>query len=377
MRIGFDATPLRPGKSGIGYHVEYLIRALLATGELNEIILFSNREPLFDGTPPAGVRWPRRHLFPKRAIWMQFHLPLLVREEKPDLTHYVNFHAPLLTSAPFVVTFHDLSVFHHPEFFTWKKRVLSRRMMPILARRALAIITVSETVRGEIIETLRVPGDRIFVVPAAPGDIFEPVVDTGGLASALARHGITGPYILFVGTLEPRKNLDGLMRAFDLLKNETKLPHRLVVVGGRGWKYAPIYRTVEMVAHREAVQFLDYVSLEELPALYAGADLLVFPSFYEGFGVPPLEAMRCGAPAVVSDIPVMREVVGEAAVFVDPRDTKAIAEGMRGVLEDPSLASRLRQLGFERGRLYTWERSAREMIAIYKRLLAERRRTRR
>lgn len=369
MRIAFDATPLRPAKSGVGYHTENLIRALAATGELEEILLFSNREPVFDGPPPSGVRWPSQHQFAKRAIWMQTHLPSLIRSEEPDLTHYPNFHAPLLFKHPFVVTFHDLSVFRHPEFFTFKKRVLSRWLMPIIARRARTVLTVSETVRSEIIAQFHLPESRVFVVPHAPGDIFQPVVDTQSLAAKLTRYDITGPYILFVGTLEPRKNLAGLLRAFDLLKSETNLPHHLIIVGGRGWKYAPIYETVKHMRYAEQSRFLDYVDLEDLPAIYTGADLLVFPSFYEGFGVPPIEAMRCGTPTVVSDIPVMHEVAGDAAVFVEPGEVSSIAEGIAKVLGDASLMSELRRRGLERGELYSWSQSARAALAVYRRLL--------
>ena len=160
-----------------------------------------------------------------------------------------------------------------------------------------------------------------------------------------------------------------MLRAFDLLKRETDLPHRLVVVGGRGWKYGPIYRTVTEIEHTDAVQFLDYVPLEMLPAIYTAADLLVFPSFYEGFGVPPIEAMRCGTPAVVSDIPVMREVVCDAGIFVDPHNTDSIAGGIAEVLQDASLAAELKRRGFDRGRLYSWSHSARAALAVYRRLL--------
>jgi glycosyltransferase involved in cell wall biosynthesis len=369
MRIAFDATPIARAKSGIGYHVEFLVSAIARTGECAEIILFANREPLFDGTMPSSCRWPRRHLFPKRAVWMQFLLPLLIREERPDLVHYVNFNAPILLKHRFVVTFHDMVLFHHPEFFTWKKRFLTRALMPVVARRALGILTVSETVKSEIVAGLGVDPRKIFVVPPAPADLYRPVEKTAARDEVLSRHGLATPYVLFVGTLEPRKNLDGLLRAFDRLKAETEVPHTLVVVGGRGWKYGPIFKTVDGLSSKSAVRFLDYVPLEQMPALYAAASALVFPSFYEGFGVPPLEAMRCGTPAVVSDIPVLREILGDAAIFVDPRDPGSIAEGMRRVLTDTILSAGLVERGRARGDLYTWDRSARGALDAYRTVL--------
>jgi glycosyltransferase involved in cell wall biosynthesis len=373
MRIAFDATPLARAKSGIGYHVEFLVSAIARTGECEEILLFSNREPVFDGVVPPSVRWPRRHLFPNRAPWMQFLLPQLIREEKPDLVHYVNFNAPILLDHPFVVTFHDMALFGHPEFFTWKKRILTRSLMPFVGRRARGILTVSETVKDEIVERLGIARDRIFVVPPAPADIYRPVGDSALRDAVLSRHGVKAPYVLFVGTLEPRKNLAGLLQAFDLLKGETGFPHTLVVIGGRGWMYGPILRTIEGLAHKGEIHILDYVSLEEMPALYTAAEALVFPSFYEGFGVPPLEAMRCGTPAVVSDIPVMREIMGDAALFVDPHRPESIAAGIRHLLTDAPLAVELKRRGLLRGDLYTWDRSARGALDAYRAVLGKER----
>jgi len=369
VRLGIDATPLARAKSGIGYHVEFLVRALAKTGGIEEIILFSNREPVFDGDRPARARWVDRRLFPMRAPWLQFLLPSLIREEKPDLVHYVNFNAPVFSSHPFVVTFHDMSVFLHPEYFTWKKRLLTRPLMPVVGRRARAILTVSETVREEIVALLGFERERIFVVPPAPADLYAPVEDSPERSAILRGRNLAGPYILFVGTLEPRKNLAGLLRAFDLLKQEGRIPHRLAVVGGRGWKYSPIFETVDAMRNKSEVLFLDYVPLAELPAIYSAADLLVFPSFYEGFGVPPVEAMRCATPTLVSDLPVTREVLGDASRYVDPASDEAIAEGMLRILSDSGVASDLRRRGLERAALYTWDRAARLALDAYRSVL--------
>ncbi|MBK8232774.1 MAG: glycosyltransferase family 4 protein [Candidatus Eisenbacteria bacterium] len=369
MKLGIDATPLAQAKSGIGYHVESLVRALAATRRLDDILLFSNRPPLWDEAPPTGVRFVDRRLFPKRAAWMQFVLPRLIAEEKPDLTHYINFNAPILGRHPFVVTFHDMVLFRHPEFFTWKKRVLTRNLMPLVGRRALGILTVTEAARREIVEYLEIDPARVHVVPAAPADLYRPVNDLGAITAVRDRHRLPNPYILFVGTLEPRKNLPRLLAAFDRLKRETGLPHDLAIVGARGWKFDPIFATVEALAARESVRFLDYVPLEAMPALYAGADLLVFPSLYEGFGVPPLEAMRVGTPAVVSATPAIREVCGGAAIEIDPFSVESIAGGMRRVLESPVEHAALRQRGLLRSAEFTWAHSAARAIPVYEQAL--------
>jgi len=365
LRLGIDATPLASAKSGIGYHVEYLVRALARTGSLSEILLFSNREPKFDEGAPSGTRWIARRTFPKRALWMQALLPSLIREERPDLTHYINFNAPILGPHPFVVTFHDMVLFRHPEFFTWKKRVLTRGLMPHVARRALGILTVTEAARREIIEYLDLPPERVHVVPAAPADLYRPVDDLATIDAVRARHRLERPYLLFVGTLEPRKNLPRLLHAFARLKQELGLPHELAIVGGRGWKFDPIFATVQATGVAESVRFLDYVALPDMPALYAGADLLVFPSLYEGFGVPPLEAMRVGTPVVTSDVPALNEVAGDAAIKVDPFDVSSIASGMREGLTDQARRRELMARGLARGDLFTWDRSAEAAIRVY------------
>ena len=364
MRLGVDATPLAAAKSGIGYHVEYLVRALAKTGALEEILLFANKRPLFDEGMPSGTRWVEQLTFAKRAIWMQLLLPELIRREKPDLTHYINFNAPIARTHPFVVTFHDMVLFRHPEFFTWKKRVLTRGLMPLVARRALGILTVTEAARREIIEYLDLPPDRVHVVPAAPADLYRPVDDPAEIASVRAKHKLSGPYLLFVGTLEPRKNLPRLLQAFEQLRRSPGIPHQLAIVGGRGWKFDPIFQAIDAMAARDDVRFLDYVPLPEMPALYAGADLLVFPSLYEGFGVPPLEAMRVGTPVVVSDIPSLREVTGHASIKVDPFDERSIASGIVRGLDGADLASR-RAAGLARAADFTWDHAAEKALQIY------------
>jgi glycosyltransferase involved in cell wall biosynthesis len=369
VRIALDATPLAPGKSGIGHITELLVRGLAATGELEEILLLSNRPPVFDGPEPPGTRWPRRHTFPKRSLWMQLYLPRLLREEAPDLVHYTSYDGPVLDRHPSVVSFHDMALYVCPEYFTWKTLLAKKTLMPRMARTARRILTLTEAVKEEIVQILRVPPERVAVAYPAPDDGFIPPESPEELASALAAQGVHRPYIFAVGTLEPRKNVAGLLRAFDLLKNEARVPHALVVAGARGWRFGPIFETARSMRHSDAVQFLDYVPLADLPALYAGADLFVYPSFYEGFGIPPVEAMRCGTPAVVSDIPPHREVGAGAVVRVDPHDAASIAEGMHRVLSDSSLAERLCREGKARAAEFTWQRTSRRVLEVYREAL--------
>lgn len=371
LRLAIDATVVAPGMSGIGGYVDHLVRALATIPDIGEIRLLSNRAPDFAGALPAHVSWDPRLRSHWRAPWMQFDVPRYIRRMRPDITHYTNFLAPVLYRHPYVVTFHDMSLFRHPEYFGWQKRVLTRSALPRIARDARAILTITEAMRREVHEILGTPLEKVFVVHIAAADRFaapekRPV---GAAYSAPDSRPKGAPYVLFVGNLEPRKNLARLLDAFAILKSETNLPHALHLAGGGGWRNEAFRARLHGMRHRDVVRLHGYVPAADLPALVAGADLLVFPSIYEGFGMPPLEAMCCGVPVVASDIAAHREVLGDAALLVDPLDPAAIAEGMRRVLTDEELASSLRERGTVRAALYSWERTARETLDVYRRAL--------
>lgn len=369
MRIAIDATLMGPGMSGIGYSIEHLARALAETGEIAEIILLSNRSPVRSQDLPNPIRWECRRRFPLRAPWMQVLLPSIIRRAGVDLTHYPNFLAPVMYEHPYVVTFHDMSIYKYPESVTWKKRYMTRALLPRVAAGARAILTVTEAMRGDIHEILGIPFEKIFAVHHAPGDRFHRYAREREAGTVPHRNDELAPYILFVGNVEPRKNLIRLLDGFEMLKSETDLPHELRLVGGAGWNNGSLRAKLRAMNHREAVRFLGYVPAEDLPALYANAAVFVFPSVYEGFGVPPLEAMCCGTPVVASDIAAHREVLADAARLVDPLGPRAIAEGIRSVLSDPDLAAALRRKGSERVKRFTWAQTARGTLKVYRKAL--------
>ncbi len=290
--------------------------------------------------------------------------PLLLAQLRPDLTHWTNYNAPVCGGGRFVVTFHDLSMWRFPAFFGWKKRWLSRTVMPHTARRARVIVTLSEAMKREIVDTFGIGADRVCVAYPAPDAHFAPVADP---APVLARHRLTRPYLLFVGTWEPRKNLPRLLEAFALLDDPTL---DLAIVGARGWQDGPLRAALAASPRREAIHVLEYLAAEDLPALYSGAAALVSPSLYEGFGLPPVEAMACGTPAVVSDIAAHREVCGDAAFYCDPASSDDIARAVRAVL---ALTADTRAGVTARGQAhaarYSWERHAEALRAAYARAL--------
>jgi glycosyltransferase involved in cell wall biosynthesis len=233
-----------------------------------------------------------------------------------------------------------------------------------------AVITISWQSKKDLETYLKIPGSKIIVTPLAAGTKFR-VLSEAEIAPALERAGVERPYILYVGSVEPRKNLLRLLDAYqELLKWSERW--RLVIVGARNyWKSSPVAQKVEQLGLGGQVKFTGYVPDEDLPALYNGADLFCFPSLYEGFGLPVLEAMACGTPVVTANSSSLPEVAGEAALLVDPYNVAEIAAAMRRVLEDPQLAEVLRQRGLKRSAQFTWEKTARETIAVYEKVLGE------
>ena len=372
MIVGFDATTLTGRISGVGYYTARLMESLAngaGEGIVRRVVVFSNRPVAVTETDRLQVYEGRR--FAVRSVWMQLVLPGILRDVRPDLVHFTNYLAPLAGQVPYVVSFHDMSLTLLPECHTLKKRLLTSSLIPSVARGARMILTPSESTRRDVVRLLRVDPGRVRVIPYAASPAFRPVApDPRELA---ARHGIRGPYFLYVGTLEPRKNLDRALRAFGAVA-ETLPDCRFVIVGQRGWRYAEVLRAAEEPALRGRVDFLGYLPEERLPLLYAQALALVYPSLYEGFGLPVVEAMACGTPVLTSRSSSLAEIGEGAALLADPTDEKELAEALRALATDGALRARLRALGLERARAFSWERTGRETVAAYQEVYDEVRR---
>jgi glycosyltransferase involved in cell wall biosynthesis len=290
---------------------------------------------------------------------------------QPNICHFPNYLAPIATSCPYVVTIHDMTLFITPRLHRWKKLLLDRTLIPHVARKAAAIVTVSKSARDDIVRLLRVPGDKVHVIMNAVTPAFRRVDDEQRLAQVRARYGLQGPYILYVGNIEPRKNLTRLIDAFALLKKRG-LPHRLAMVGQPGWHCEPIYAEVERQGLKNEVIFTGYVPFEDLPSLYSAAATMAFPSIYEGFGLPVLEAMACGTPVVTSQSSGLAEVADGAALLVDPLSVNEIAGALYRICTEPGLAGNLSRLGLARASEFTWENAAHKTLSVYEQVLARR-----
>jgi glycosyltransferase involved in cell wall biosynthesis len=298
-------------------------------------------------------------------------LPVSPFLEKVDVFHGPTFRLiPRSCFRKSIVTIHDLKFLTHPELFpnaggaAW-----FTRQARYAVKRADVLVAVSHATRDDIMETFGVPSSRIRVVYPGVGKEFVADQNQHRLSRLRARYGIDGDYILFVGYFEEKKNLIRLLEAFAAVQRSLTAPFQLVLAGQEGPSSQAVRRKIQELSLGDAVVLTGYVPSEELPLLYAGASLFVFPSLHEGFGIPPLEAMACGAPVVASRIPAVSEVVGRAGYLIDPHNVEDITHAILSVLTQDGLRMTLRQRGLERASRFSWEGMARQMLELYKELL--------
>jgi glycosyltransferase involved in cell wall biosynthesis len=285
-----------------------------------------------------------------------------------DVCHFPDFTLPPLRNGKTVLTVHDLSFLVYPEYAEKGLRQYLERVVPPSVAGASLVLADSASTRNDLMVLLDVPPDRVQVLLAGVDPRFAPVVDEATLESTRRKYGINFPYILTISTIEPRKNLIGLMKAFSLLKKTTDSRHKLVIGGGKGWLYQEIFAAAKAIDVADDIIFLGYVAEEDLPALYTMADLFGWVSFYEGFGLPVLEAMACGTPVVGSNRASLPEVMGKAGLLVPPEDIEAIADAFGSILGNEQLAAELAKKGREQARLFSWRSTAEQLLSIYHRL---------
>jgi glycosyltransferase involved in cell wall biosynthesis len=369
MRIGIDARIAYYALGGIRNYVLRLLKALAAVDTDTDYRVLHSRKDRRPPEPgpnfqPVACWTPSHHRLERWALGVE------AARLRLDLLHSPDFVPPAFGYQRSVITIHDLNFLYYPQFLTSESHRYYNRQIEWAVRRADHILADSHATQADLISLLAVPNEKVTVVHLAAAPSFRPLPDVE-VRRILARYGLEPGYLLFVGTLEPRKNLTGLLQAYKLVlseKESTTPP--LVLVGGRGWLYEDVFARVEALHLVKQVRFLHGVPDGDLPAVYNGASLLATPSFYEGFGLPALEAMACGTPVVVSDRGSLPEVVGDAGVLVDPDAPDSIAQGLAKVLADASLRARLREAGLARAESYTWEKTARETVALYHKVLA-------
>jgi glycosyltransferase involved in cell wall biosynthesis len=369
LHIAIDAHSVGTGLAGNETYITNLIEALAEVDRVNRYTLYVTKRVArerFTG------RWPhvsvRRTLPHTPLVRVPLTFPVELRRRPVDLLH-VQFTAPPFAPCPVVSTIHDLAFEHLPETFNRRSWMQLRLTVRRTARTAAHIITPSEFSRRDLIETYGVRPERISVTLEAAAPHFRPA-SAESVADVKRRYRLGADYVLAVGSIQPRKNLVRLIQAYSNLRrsrSQAKLP-QLVLVGKRAWLYGETLSAVEQsgVAQTDVI-FTGYVPEQDLPALYTGAVCFVYPSYFEGFGLPPLEAMACGAPVITGDRTSLPEVVGDAGLLVNPFDTDAIGAAIERVIDDGELRSRLRARGLKRAAQFSWRETARKTLEVYQR----------
>lgn len=368
MRIAIDAHSVGVRLGGNESYATNLIEALAAIDAVNNYTLFVTRD---EAVQRFRNRWPnfivRRTPPHTPLVRIPLTLSAELRRHPVDVLH-VQFTSPPFAPCPVVVSIHDLSFEHLPETFNRRSRAQLRLTVRRSARKAKRVLALSEYARQDIISTYKISPSIVSAIPIGAAPHFQPVTDEKELQRVRHTYGIAGNYILSVGSIQPRKNLGRLAQAYARLRErlpENELP-QLVIVGKRAWLYRETLREIEQLRTGDCVIITGYVPECDLPALYSGATCFVYPSYFEGFGLPPLEAMKCGAPVITGDRTSLPEVVGDAGLLVNPFDVDAITTAIASVITDSKLRSDLSSRSLNRARMFDWRQTAKRTLEVYR-----------
>ena len=361
FRVAIDAHTIGRRATGNETYVRGLLGGLIATAETDLVILTDPKTTLPPEFEERAVRLDRSTAVPR----LLFELAHSGRQWRVSLLH-VQYVRPLRSDVPVITTIHDISYEHFPGLFTRRSRARMRVTIPWSARRSSAVLTGSNYSKQDLVHRYRLPPEHVWVTPYAADPSFRPIPEER-FTEVLERIGLPRDYLLYVGNLQPRKNLPRLLNAYVRLPADRP---PLVVVGQRAWLDHEVFATFRRRNLQGSVYFVGYVPQEDLPAIYSGALAFAYPSLFEGFGLPVLEAMACGTPTLTSDTSSLPEVAGDAAVLVDPRDVDAIRDGLERLLGSHDLRRSLRERGLRQAQHFSWNRCATETVKAYRSVLS-------
>lgn len=357
MKIGIDIQTTLGEKTGFGFYVENLINNLKKIDTKNNYSFFK---------PDTSTDLSA----PQRLIWDQLKIPQKAKIAKVDILHQPCFSAPIFYRGKVIVTIHDIIAILYGKDIPFYSRMFFSKIMPYSYHRADKIITISEHTKNDIIKYLKIPQDKIKVIYSAAGDEFfsQPV---GGLSvlnhkieAVKKKYKISGKYLIHIGTLNPRKNLSFLIKVFSQVIKQFP-DYQLVITGKKGWYYQGLFDSVKELGLESKVIFTGYIEDKEKPLLYKGATIFVFPSLYEGFGLPPLEAMASGCPVISSNTSSLPEILGSAGILLSPSDELAWVRSIKSVLSDKKIQNNLSKQGILQAKKFSWEKTARETLEVY------------
>jgi glycosyltransferase involved in cell wall biosynthesis len=370
--IGMDARAMARQPTGVGRYVRNLARALSRLEEAPELRLY-----LPEQGAAAAIGEAREEVLRTPAAlrgldnmftWTHARLPLHLARRPVDLLHGTFYTLPALCPCPAVVTIHDITFDLRPDWFTPRARLALSGFAASSARKARHVLTVSECSRRDILQRYGLPPDRVTAIPLAPDPDLERVEDPGRVAAARMAHDLPPRYLLHVGAITPRRNIPRLLEAFARAREEGS--DLALALAGPVEEPAPALEPIlRRLGIERWVRRLGYVPPGDLPPLYSGALAVVYPSLYEGFGLPVVEAMACGTPVMAARTSCFPEVAGDAALLVDPEDVEAMAAGLRALVKDPVLRERLARAGRERAARFSWQATARGTLDVYRRAL--------
>jgi glycosyltransferase involved in cell wall biosynthesis len=362
MRFAVDAHAIGCHLTGNEVYVRNLLDSFAVLDGSSEFIAYVAADEAKEWVPEHFLqRCVARNPF----LRLGYDLTRKLYQDRPDLVH-VQYTAPLVCPVPVVVSVHDVSFFEHPEFFTAFRAAQLRWTVRRTIRRAARILTGSEFSRQAIARTYGVDAEHIIVIPNAAASMFRPLARETAAAAVRSRFSIPGPFLLTVGDLQPRKNQLGLIRAFaELIRAQPQLPHRLVLAGKETWFAPRICKAAATSGVAERIHFTGFVSDQDLLQLYNACDVFVFPSFYEGFGLPVLEAMACGRAVACSNAAALVEVVDAAALLFDPHSTEQMVRALLDLLLDAELRARMERIGLQRAARFSWRLTAQETLEVY------------
>jgi len=374
MRVGLDGSPLSDLLTGIGHYTFELGRALAVNYPADQFQLISPKP-----FSARIVEQSERDRLPNlefinlksanvRGRWWSFDLPRYLKRADLDLFHGTNYEIPLWRRRHTVVTVHDLSSLLYPKLH---RKPLARRMrvrLPLAVKIARAVITPTEAVRHELCSHLKVKPKKVTAIHEAPRECFRPVSPEESLG-ARTQFGVEDDFLLFVGTLEPRKNLLTLLKAFVEVLRDARFRPQLIVAGGEGWLMDDTFAFAHAAGIADRVKLIGYVNDDELRALYSSCRAFIYPSLYEGFGLPPLEAMACGAPVIASRIGALAETIGDAAMLIDPLDVPSLAAAITDVCENENQRKKLIAAGPPHAAKFSWDKAARLTYEVYRQAL--------
>ena len=362
MRFSVDAHAIGRHLTGNEAYVRNLLHGFAALDDNSDFIAYVS-VPGAEAWVPS--RFQTRRVSGNPFVRLGFDLSQKLRQDRPDLVH-VQYTAPLACPVPVVVSIHDVSFLEKPEFFTHARRLQLQHTVRRTVQSAARVLTLSEFSRQGIARAYKMDPARIAVVPAAVSNAFCPIPRQSARAFVEGRFKVPGPFILTVGDLQPRKNQIGLIEAFEeLICAHPDLPHHLMLVGKETWFAPQVHQAARKSLLRDRIHFTDYVNEKELLQLYNACDIFVFPSFYEGFGLPILEAMACGRAVACSSSSAMPEVADSAGLLFDPSNTGEIVRAMKDLLLNSELRLRMERLGLQNASHFSWQRTAQMTLEVY------------